>query len=62
MNEKDDEMRQEAEQAKQKMEAEAEKKGKSQEDEDTGAHLSPERDIGSQRNATSSSRTPSNEM
>lgn len=61
MNDSDDKMKQDQEETKKKMEAASGKKDQ-KEDEDTGAHLSPERDIGSQRKATSSSRTPSNEM
>jgi hypothetical protein len=56
-NEKDDEVRQDAQRTKDKIQGSS----KPGEDEDTGAHLSPERPIGSQRKATSSSRTPSNE-
>ncbi len=67
MDDADDIMRQDAAETKQKMDAEAAKHRKpgqelSDEDEDTGLHTTPERDIGSQRKATSSSRTPSNEI
>lgn len=57
-NEKDDEVRQDAEKTKEQIQGSS----KPGEDDDTGAQLSPERPIGSQRKATSSSRTPSNEM
>jgi len=62
MNDADDEMKQAQEEMKRKMEAASGKKDQKEEDEDTGEHTMPERDIGSQRKATSSSRTPSNEM
>jgi hypothetical protein len=59
MDDRDDEIRQAEDEIKRKMQAA--KLHPEEEDEDTGAHLMPERDIGSQRKATSSSRTPSNE-
>lgn len=59
MNDADDEIRQAEDEIRRKMQAA--KRNPDQDDEDSGAHLMPERDIGSQRKATSSSRTPSNE-